>query len=183
MIRPAGLSAWPLGRFPRRPAGSASISAANTPDPIARAAGAQVAAGAVCTEAPAAETRELVPLPADAKLPAPLPAPTRKPAGRRLFRIAFVLVALTAGAGGGFWAIAAWTRSASKGRKAPAPACAAARRSARECPGRIQSVDAQVKQLRAAGAGRVYRDTASGAKTERVQLRRVLNLRIPATYS
>jgi hypothetical protein len=46
-----------------------------------------------------------------------------------------------------------------------------------------QSVDAQVKQLRAAGAGKVYRDTASGAKTERVQLRRVLNLRIPATYS
>jgi hypothetical protein len=44
MIRPAGLSAWPLVRFPRRPAGCASISAANTPDPIARAAGAQVAA-------------------------------------------------------------------------------------------------------------------------------------------
>ena len=38
-----------------------------------------------------------------------------------------------------------------------------------------QSVDAQVKQLRAAGAGKVYRETASGAKTERVQLRRVLN--------
>jgi DNA invertase Pin-like site-specific DNA recombinase len=38
-----------------------------------------------------------------------------------------------------------------------------------------QSVDAQVKQLRAAGTGKVYRETASGAKTERVQLRRVLN--------
>jgi Resolvase, N terminal domain len=37
-----------------------------------------------------------------------------------------------------------------------------------------QSVDAQVKQLRAVGAGKVYRDTASGAKTERAQLRRVL---------
>jgi integrase len=37
-----------------------------------------------------------------------------------------------------------------------------------------QSVDAQVKQLRAAGAAKVYRETASGAKTERAQLRRVL---------
>jgi DNA invertase Pin-like site-specific DNA recombinase len=38
-----------------------------------------------------------------------------------------------------------------------------------------QSVDAQVKQLRAAGAAKVYRETASGAKTERAQLRRVLD--------
>ena len=37
-----------------------------------------------------------------------------------------------------------------------------------------QSVDAQVKQLRAAAAAKVYRETASGAKTERAQLRRVL---------
>jgi DNA invertase Pin-like site-specific DNA recombinase len=37
-----------------------------------------------------------------------------------------------------------------------------------------QSVDAQVKQLHAAGAAKVYRETASGAKTERAQLRRVL---------
>jgi DNA invertase Pin-like site-specific DNA recombinase len=37
-----------------------------------------------------------------------------------------------------------------------------------------QSVDAQVKQLRAAGAEKVYRETASGAKTDRAQLRRVL---------
>ena len=30
-----------------------------------------------------------------------------------------------------------------------------------------QSVDAQVKQLRAAGAEKVFRETASGAKTDR----------------
>jgi DNA invertase Pin-like site-specific DNA recombinase len=39
-----------------------------------------------------------------------------------------------------------------------------------------QSLDAQVKQqLRAAGAEKVLRETASGAKTDRVQLRRVLD--------
>jgi DNA invertase Pin-like site-specific DNA recombinase len=38
----------------------------------------------------------------------------------------------------------------------------------------IQSVDAQMKHLRAAGAEKVYRETASGAKTDRAQLRRVL---------
>jgi hypothetical protein len=37
-----------------------------------------------------------------------------------------------------------------------------------------QSVGAQVRQLRAAGAGKVFRETASGAKTARAQLRRVL---------
>jgi DNA invertase Pin-like site-specific DNA recombinase len=37
-----------------------------------------------------------------------------------------------------------------------------------------QSVDAQVKQLRAAGAEKVYRETASGAKADRSQLRRTL---------
>jgi DNA invertase Pin-like site-specific DNA recombinase len=37
-----------------------------------------------------------------------------------------------------------------------------------------QSVDAQVKQLRAAGAEKIWRETASGAKTDRAQLRRVL---------
>jgi DNA invertase Pin-like site-specific DNA recombinase len=37
-----------------------------------------------------------------------------------------------------------------------------------------QSLDARVKQLRAAGAGKVFRETASGAKTGRVQLRRIL---------
>jgi DNA invertase Pin-like site-specific DNA recombinase len=37
-----------------------------------------------------------------------------------------------------------------------------------------QSVDAQVKQLRAAGAEKVYRETASGARADRAQLRRVL---------
>ncbi len=37
-----------------------------------------------------------------------------------------------------------------------------------------RSVDAQVRQLRAAGAGRVLRESASGAKTDRAQLRRVL---------
>jgi len=38
-----------------------------------------------------------------------------------------------------------------------------------------QSLDAQVKQLRAAGAEKVLRKTASGAKTDRVQLRRALD--------
>ena len=38
-----------------------------------------------------------------------------------------------------------------------------------------QSVDAQVRQLRAAGAEKVWRETASGAKTDRIQLRRVLD--------
>ena len=37
-----------------------------------------------------------------------------------------------------------------------------------------QSVDAQVKQLRAAGAAQVYRETASGARADRPQLRRVM---------
>jgi DNA invertase Pin-like site-specific DNA recombinase len=37
-----------------------------------------------------------------------------------------------------------------------------------------QSVDAQVKQLRAAGAVKIYKETASGAKTDRDQLRRAL---------
>ena len=37
-----------------------------------------------------------------------------------------------------------------------------------------QSVDAQVRQLRAAAARQVFRETASGAKTDRAQLRRVL---------
>jgi DNA invertase Pin-like site-specific DNA recombinase len=37
-----------------------------------------------------------------------------------------------------------------------------------------QSIDAQVRQLRAAGARQVFREVASGAKTDRAQLRRVL---------
>lgn len=37
-----------------------------------------------------------------------------------------------------------------------------------------QSVEAQVRQLRAAGAKKIYRETASGAKTDRAQLRQVL---------
>jgi Resolvase, N terminal domain len=37
-----------------------------------------------------------------------------------------------------------------------------------------QSLDAQVKQLRAAGAEKVFRETASGAQTDRAQLRRAL---------
>jgi DNA invertase Pin-like site-specific DNA recombinase len=37
-----------------------------------------------------------------------------------------------------------------------------------------QSVDAQVRALRAAGARQVFRETASGAKSDRAQLRRVL---------
>jgi DNA invertase Pin-like site-specific DNA recombinase len=38
-----------------------------------------------------------------------------------------------------------------------------------------QSRDAQVKQLRAAGAEKVYRETASGARADRAQLRRVVS--------
>ena len=38
-----------------------------------------------------------------------------------------------------------------------------------------QSVDAQVKALRAAGAEKVFTETASGAKTDRAQLRRALD--------
>jgi DNA invertase Pin-like site-specific DNA recombinase len=37
-----------------------------------------------------------------------------------------------------------------------------------------QSVDAQVRQLTKAGCEKVYRETASGAKTDRLQLRRAL---------
>jgi DNA invertase Pin-like site-specific DNA recombinase len=37
-----------------------------------------------------------------------------------------------------------------------------------------QSVDAQVKALRAAGAEKIFKETASSAKTERTQLRRAL---------
>jgi DNA invertase Pin-like site-specific DNA recombinase len=37
-----------------------------------------------------------------------------------------------------------------------------------------QSVDAQVKQLRAAGAEKVFRETASAARADRAQLRRLL---------
>jgi DNA invertase Pin-like site-specific DNA recombinase len=37
-----------------------------------------------------------------------------------------------------------------------------------------QSVAAEVKDLRAAGAAKVFRETASGAKTDRLQLRRAL---------
>ena len=38
-----------------------------------------------------------------------------------------------------------------------------------------QSVDAQVRQLTKAGCKKVFRDTASGAKTDRAQLRRLLS--------
>jgi hypothetical protein len=38
-----------------------------------------------------------------------------------------------------------------------------------------QSVDAQVRQLRAAGAAEVFREVASGAETDRAQLRRVID--------
>jgi DNA invertase Pin-like site-specific DNA recombinase len=38
-----------------------------------------------------------------------------------------------------------------------------------------QSVDAQVKQLRAAGAEKVFRETASGARSDRAQLRRAID--------
>jgi DNA invertase Pin-like site-specific DNA recombinase len=38
-----------------------------------------------------------------------------------------------------------------------------------------QSVEAQVRQLRAAGARKVFREVASEAKTDRAQLRRVIS--------
>ena len=38
-----------------------------------------------------------------------------------------------------------------------------------------QSVDAQVKALRAAGAEKVFRETASGARADRAQLRRAID--------
>ena len=38
-----------------------------------------------------------------------------------------------------------------------------------------QSLDTQVKQLRAAGAEKVFRETASGARADRAQLRRVID--------
>jgi hypothetical protein len=38
-----------------------------------------------------------------------------------------------------------------------------------------QSVDAQARQLRAASADKVFREVASGAKTDRTQLRRVID--------
>ena len=38
-----------------------------------------------------------------------------------------------------------------------------------------QSVDAQVRQLTKAGCKKVFRETASGAKTDRSQLRKALN--------
>ncbi len=37
-----------------------------------------------------------------------------------------------------------------------------------------RSVEAQVRQLHAAGAAKVFREVASGAKTDRAQLRRLL---------
>jgi DNA invertase Pin-like site-specific DNA recombinase len=37
-----------------------------------------------------------------------------------------------------------------------------------------QNIDARVRQFRAAGAGQVFREVASGAKTDRAQLHRVL---------
>jgi DNA invertase Pin-like site-specific DNA recombinase len=38
-----------------------------------------------------------------------------------------------------------------------------------------QSVDVQIRQLRKAGASKVFREVASGAKTDRPQLRRLLS--------
>ena len=38
-----------------------------------------------------------------------------------------------------------------------------------------QNANAQVRELRTAGAGKVFREVASGAKTDRAQLRRLLD--------
>jgi hypothetical protein len=45
-----------------------------------------------------------------------------------------------------------------------------------------QSVDAPVKQLRAAGAAKVYRDTASGTRGERAQRIGALPWGVEAVY-
>jgi DNA invertase Pin-like site-specific DNA recombinase len=37
-----------------------------------------------------------------------------------------------------------------------------------------QSLDAQVKQLRAAGAEKIFKETASGARADRLQMCRVI---------
>ena len=42
-----------------------------------------------------------------------------------------------------------------------------------------QSVDAQVRQLTRAGCGKVFQEVASGAKTDRAQLRRLLDALAP----
>ena len=42
-----------------------------------------------------------------------------------------------------------------------------------------QSVDAQVRQLTKAGCGKVFQEVASGAKTDRAQLRRLLDALAP----
>jgi len=42
-----------------------------------------------------------------------------------------------------------------------------------------QSVEAQVRQLRAAGCKTVFREVASGANTDRAQLRRLLHQLAP----
>ena len=44
-----------------------------------------------------------------------------------------------------------------------------------------QSVDAQVRQLQAAGVRQVFREVASGAKTDRTQFRRAFDQLDPAT--
>ena len=45
-----------------------------------------------------------------------------------------------------------------------------------------QSVDAQARQLTKAGCNTVFREVASGAKTDRAQLRRLLAEIGPATW-
>ena len=45
-----------------------------------------------------------------------------------------------------------------------------------------QSIEAQVRQLGKAGCKKVFREVASGAKTERAQLRRLLASSRPAMW-
>jgi DNA invertase Pin-like site-specific DNA recombinase len=44
-----------------------------------------------------------------------------------------------------------------------------------------QSINAQVAALRKHGAGKVFREVASGAKTDRAHLRRMIDKSTPAT--
>jgi len=45
-----------------------------------------------------------------------------------------------------------------------------------------QSVEAQVRQLTKAGCKKLFREVASGIKTDRLQLRRALPPSVPGTY-
>jgi HlyD family secretion protein len=63
----------------------------------------ELSAEAARTEIPATQSRDLVPVPVHANLPAPLAGAKGKAAGRRWLRIALVLAVMLGVAGGGFY--------------------------------------------------------------------------------